>query len=149
MRLPWQQFMKTFVKVSARINTRPTVLYSLLGTKPLSKPMRVIVNWTLRNKLQWNWNRNTKFFINEIAFENVVCEMAAILFRGSWINSIGRCGNVHQIWLITPGFISSACTYFNYVEQTIVWAWAWIMHMNNHADWLLYETVPQWSFHSL
>ena len=40
-----------------------------------------IVNWTLRNKLQWNLNRNSHIFIQENAFENVVCEMAAILSR--------------------------------------------------------------------
>ena len=41
----------------------------------------LIVNWTLRNKLQWNLNRNSIIFIQEIAFECVVCEMAAILSR--------------------------------------------------------------------
>ena len=35
---------------------------------------------TLRNKLQWNFNQNTKFFIPENASENIVCEMVAILF---------------------------------------------------------------------
>ena len=38
-----------------------------------------IVNWTLRNKLQWNFNRNSNIFIEENTFENVVCEMSAIL----------------------------------------------------------------------
>ena len=41
----------------------------------------LIVNSTLRNKLQWNSNQNTKLFIHENAYENVVCEMAAILSR--------------------------------------------------------------------
>ena len=49
----------------------------LFGAKPLSKPMLGIVNWTLGNKLQWNSNQNTKLFIHENAFENIVCEMAA------------------------------------------------------------------------
>ena len=40
-----------------------------------------IVNWTLRNKLQWNSNRNSNIFTQENAFESVVCEMAAILSR--------------------------------------------------------------------
>ena len=31
-----------------------------------------IVYWTLRNKLQWNLNRNSYIFIQENAFENVV-----------------------------------------------------------------------------
>ena len=45
-----------------------------------------IVNWTRRNKLQWNSNKNTKIFIDENAFENVVWEVAAILSRGGWVN---------------------------------------------------------------
>ena len=40
-----------------------------------------IVNWTLRNKLQWNFNQNTNIFIQKNAFENIVCETVAILFR--------------------------------------------------------------------
>ena len=39
----------------------------------------VIVNWALRNTLQRNFNQNTKLPIHEIASENIVCEIAAIL----------------------------------------------------------------------
>ena len=42
----------------------------------------VIVNWTLRNKFQWNCYQNTKLFIHENVSENIICEMAAILSRG-------------------------------------------------------------------
>ena len=42
----------------------------------------VIVDWTLRNKLQWNFNQNTKRFIHENASENIVCEMVAIFVLG-------------------------------------------------------------------
>ena len=38
------------------------------------------MNWTLRNKLQWNFNRYSNIFIKENASENV-CEMASILSR--------------------------------------------------------------------
>ena len=38
-----------------------------------------IVNWILRNKLQWNFNWNSEIFIQENVFETVVCEMVAIL----------------------------------------------------------------------
>ena len=44
-----------------------------------------IVNWTVRNKLHWNFNRNSNIFIQEIAFENVVCKMASILYRPQWV----------------------------------------------------------------
>ena len=60
----------------------------LFSTKPLSKPIWVIVNWTLRNKLQWNFNQNTKLFIHEKASENIVYEMAAILSRERWVNCL-------------------------------------------------------------
>ena len=42
----------------------------LLGAKPLPEPMLVfIVNWTLRNKIQWNTDQNTKFVIDKNALE--------------------------------------------------------------------------------
>ena len=44
--------------------------------------------WTLRNKLQWNLNRNSKIFIQENAFECVVCETAAILSRPQCVNKL-------------------------------------------------------------
>ena len=46
----------------------------------------VIVNWTFRNKFQWHFNQNFKFFIEENAFENVVCKMAAIFARPQSVN---------------------------------------------------------------
>ena len=45
-----------------------------------------IVNWTFRNNFHWNFNRNSKLFSQENAFENVVCEMAAILSRPQCVN---------------------------------------------------------------
>ena len=43
--------------------------------------------WTLRNKLQWNFIRNAYIFIQESAFENVVCKMAAPLSRPQFVKS--------------------------------------------------------------
>ena len=40
-----------------------------------------IVNWTLRNKLQWNFNRNSCIFIKKKASQNVVSKMAAIFYQ--------------------------------------------------------------------
>ena len=40
-----------------------------------------IANWTIRNTLQWNFSRNSSIFIQENAFEIVVCEMVVILSR--------------------------------------------------------------------
>ena len=44
-----------------------------------------IVDCTLSNKLQWHFNRNFSTFIQENAFESVVCKMAAILFRSQCV----------------------------------------------------------------
>ena len=47
-----------------------------------------IVNWTLRNKLQWNVNPNSYIFIQETAFEYVIRKMAAICIGLNMLNSI-------------------------------------------------------------
>ena len=43
-----------------------------------------IGNWTLRNKLPWNLNRNSHLSIQENVFENVVGKLAAILSRSQY-----------------------------------------------------------------
>ena len=61
------------------------------GAQPLSEPMLeycYIVNWTLWNKFQWNFNRNSNIFIQENAFENIVCEMSAILSRPQCVKAL-------------------------------------------------------------
>ena len=50
-----------------------------------------VVKWTLRNKLQWNLNRNTHIFIQENALENIVWKMAAIL---SWSQCVKGCSHI-------------------------------------------------------
>ena len=36
----------------------------------------IIINWTLRNKLHWNFTQNCNIFIQENAFENIVWKMS-------------------------------------------------------------------------
>ena len=47
-----------------------------------------IVNLTLRNKLQWNFNRYSNIFIQENPFQNVIWKMAAILSQPQCVNTI-------------------------------------------------------------
>ena len=47
-----------------------------------------IVNWTLRNKLQWNFNQNSCIAIEENVFEYVFCEMAFMLYRPQCVNAL-------------------------------------------------------------
>ena len=44
--------------------------------------------WTFGKKLQWNFNQNWYIFIEENAFENAVCEMAAMLSQPQYVNSL-------------------------------------------------------------
>ena len=40
-----------------------------------------IVNWTLGNKLQWKFSRNSYIFVQRNAFENVTCKIPSISSR--------------------------------------------------------------------
>ena len=57
-----------------------------------------IVNWTLRNKFQWNCNRNSNIFIQENAFENIVCEMASICLGLNVLIRINTFSGKRQKW---------------------------------------------------
>ena len=99
LRFHWNLFPRVHLKhISAYcriyasmnwINFGQVMACRLLDTKPLYLTQCCIVdNYTLGHKLQGNLNQNTKLFIHENALENVVCEMAAILSRGRWVNTI-------------------------------------------------------------
>ena len=60
-------------------------LVSISSENVLSPIQRQAIMWTNAGvlsigpcELQWNSNQNTKFFIPENAFENMICKMAAI-----------------------------------------------------------------------
>ena len=61
----------------------------------------VIVSWTLRNKFQWNFNQNTKLFIHDNAYQNIVSEMVAIFPGGGGGGGGGGVGLTLQILLFT------------------------------------------------
>ena len=56
------------------------------GLSPDRRQCWNIVNWTPRNKFQWNFNWYSYIFIQENAFENVVWKMATILSRPQCVN---------------------------------------------------------------
>ena len=45
----------------------------------------VIVRRTLKNKLQWNFNQNTKLFIHENASENIAAKWRPFCPGGRWV----------------------------------------------------------------
>ena len=85
-----------------------TMACCLVGAKPLSQPMLWYLNWTLRNKLQWNFNRNSYIFIQRNGPENVVFEMAATLSRPRCVKPFSKHPNlpnrmVHGYCMIVDG----------------------------------------------
>ena len=66
-----------------------------------------IVNWTLTNKLQWNFNRNSSIFIQENGIENVVWKMVAILSCPQCVNPSGA----SPISIRDPNFMINMLTY--------------------------------------
>ena len=57
----------------------------LFPGKPLSRTNAGLLSiGPLSNKLQWNLNQNTKLLTHKNAFENIVCEIAAIFSKGRW-----------------------------------------------------------------
>ena len=69
-------------------------------------PSLVVVNWTLRNQIQWNFDQNTRIVIHENASENIVGEMAAILPRG---DKLEIKENIFKHTLVVHGICSTSC----------------------------------------
>ena len=58
-----------------------------LTPNPYLKQCWPVANRTIKNKFQWYFNQNTAIFIQENLYENIVCKLAAILFRPQCVNS--------------------------------------------------------------
>ena len=71
---------------STRTAIIQVVACHLFGTKPLPEPM--LTNCQLDPKEQTSVEFKSKYmiFIHKNAFENVICEMAAISFMVRWVN---------------------------------------------------------------
>ena len=67
----------------------------------------LIVNWTLGNKFQWNFNRKSIIFIRENAFGIVVCHntMTVILSGERWVCTYFLLNLLPQCRLISDTFV--------------------------------------------
>ena len=48
------------------------------------------LQWTFRNRLQWNLHPNTKLGSQDYAFENIICKMSAFLSRSQCVNQVWK-----------------------------------------------------------
>ena len=74
-----------------------------------------IVNWTLGNKLQWNFTRNSYIFIQEYPFENGVRKMASILSRPQCVKPLDIL--FFQNVILFPDIVHCWC-------NILVWNWS-------------------------
>ena len=78
----------------------PSVTYMCQGTKSILFPEmacclisnnlgEIIITYCQLDPFQWNLNQHTQLFVHENVYQNVICEMAAILSRRmSWFRSV-------------------------------------------------------------
>ena len=79
-----------------------------------------IVNLTLRNKLQLNFNPNSLTFNQDNAFKYVVCEMAAIL---SWLQCVNP-WRAYPIHILSPNLVLTVPGYDLASFQYMLLNWA-------------------------
>ena len=80
---PTSRCLTHWVRVTHLCVSELTIIGSANGLSPSHYMYQCWnnVNSNLRNKLQWNLKRNSCIFVQENAFEYVVCEIASILSR--------------------------------------------------------------------
>ena len=67
-----------------------TIIVSDNALSPDRRQVIIWSNWTLRNKIQWNLNRNSYVFTQENTSETVAWKTAAILSRPQCIKNVGN-----------------------------------------------------------
>ena len=85
-----------------------------------------MINLTPRNIVQWNQNRNLYIFIQENAFENVVCEMAAILSQPQCVIQCMATGS--SDW-VTDIYIEGLGITHNFMHHVMYCDIKWIKNM--------------------
>ena len=70
----------------------------LFGTMPLSKPMLGYCQSELYEETSVKFESKYNIFIHENACENVVCRLAAILSRRSWVMLVFASESSHSMW---------------------------------------------------
>ena len=112
-----------------------------------------VVNWTLRNKFKWNFDKKTKLFIHENASENIVCEKVAILSLLPYVKRYPdfKDSNIHVLFLLISwssrlqghawqrnySLTHWGCNKMAAIFQTTFWdEFSW---MKIHEFWLIFH----------
>ena len=96
---------------------------------------KLIVNWTLGNKLEWRLNQYTRIFMHQDAFQNVVCKMVAILSQTKGSN----CNPVYLVFRLS--IISShGDRWLLHSDRTM---WTYRIRGNCCIGWGLWDAKKQ------
>ena len=109
-----------------------------------------IVNWTHRNELQWNFNRNTNIFIDKDTCE-YVCEILSISSQPQYVNGEGLwLFNVQLITVLPFCFVSwlpgNVTSHYFSGSAVITW-FSPIKFSDSKKNSLLYDN-QQWGWYS-
>ena len=87
-----------------------------------------VVNWNLRNKLQWNLKRKSYIFIQENTFENVVCKIVATSLSLTVLKGAKTVAPVISVMchtsLISIGLVTRQLLLFATVSYSTLWWFA-------------------------
>ena len=93
---------------------------------------RHIVNWTHGNKFQWNMSQNTSILTQENQCENVVCDMAAILFWPQCVkqfHSANCWGIFSKIWQFKMSKILRLCRIQQKMMSVQQYIYIWTLYI--------------------
>ena len=79
-----------------------------------------IVNWTIRNKFQWNFYSYLNIFVKENAFENVVSEMAASLSWSQCVNCLLHWTTVYHIRRVHGWVLCMSWLYYQFLSIHVI-----------------------------
>ena len=96
------------------------------------------VHWTLRKKLQWNFNRNSNFRIEENAFDHNISKQSVIVFRNQFVKQM-KPGTRREC-----GMCIIASAYHHFPEQSVR-----LMLVELFINYSVFSDPNQWASHGL
>ena len=73
----------------------------------------ILPYWTLRIKIQWNVNHNTKLFIHKNVSENIICEMVAYSLTSVQFTSLKFMPGLNTNWQYEKQHSCASSTFFS------------------------------------
>ena len=122
----------------------------LVGAKPLTEPMLNIVKWTLRNKIQWNFNPTSSIFYFFLSVKKMRLKVSTVKWRLFCLGiNVLKGRDYHLPFFSQHGFCSNGFGVANKQGLTFRSLWDVAVILKVHFSNSLYKTVtceiaPRW-----